>query len=188
MIEKEYKVLLSEQNYTKIKSYFVWQDEFEQINYYYDDEEHFLTKNNITLRIRNKKGKLYLQSKTPKKYENALSIKEEKELCISKIYEIIPESLIFDLLGKNLKNVKKIGYLKTLRSFNNTTFKNVELCLDKNVYLGKTDYELELEYIDDFLSEEIIKLFCQNFCLSFEERPLGKNKRFFAYLKEKNNE
>lgn len=49
MIEKEYKVLLSEEQYWNINNYFKWQKSFTQVNTYYEDEEHYISDNNITI-------------------------------------------------------------------------------------------------------------------------------------------
>ena len=78
MLEKEYKFLLTREQYDALKEYFQWNNTFEQFNYYYNDMDNYIYNNNITVRIRERNGKFKLQTKMNVYNNGALAIKEEK--------------------------------------------------------------------------------------------------------------
>lgn len=63
--KKEFKSLISEEQYKKIKNYYAWEKEFDQINYYYVDDNNYITDNQITVRVRKKSESCKLQVKIP---------------------------------------------------------------------------------------------------------------------------
>ena len=176
MIEKEYKVLLSYEQYYEIKKKYKWNQSFEQTNYYYNDKDNFIDNNNITVRIREKDDKLYLQVKVPKSINKALAIKEEKELEIDKVYDEIPDDIINQLIP-DVHEVLLTGEMKTYR-YTNTEIPGIEICLDKNVYLEITDYELEIEYTDEEKVKQFLNQLKNDLDLSFNNTSIGKRNRF----------
>ena len=74
--------------------------------------------------------------------------------------------------------VINLGYLTTTRLI--CDIKNCEIALDKNEYLNKVDYELEIEFDNDNHSAlEILEYLGVKIPYSI----LGKNKRFIQELK-----
>lgn len=182
MIEKEYKLLLSEEQYKQIDSYFKWDNEFYQTNYYYNDQDNYIINKKITVRIRERNNLLYLQVKIPQETINSLNIKEEKGIKVHKILNPIPQSLVKELLNKDLQNVRQIGALKTYRKLNNSFLSDVKICLDKNEYLNLIDYELELEFSSEELPTNFQNIFEKLFNINFLQISVGKNSRFLREL------
>lgn len=177
MIEKEIKVLLSEKQYNKLKDCFEWEDGFTQINYYYESND------GITIRIR-EQDNLKLQVKIPRQIKSSLHIKDEYEMQIDKIYEIISSELLKKITNYEFGYDRKIiGKLKTERKICRK-YRNVEICLDKNDYLDMVDYEIEVEYTNDYPVEVIEKI--KKLGINCEEYSRGKNKRFLQRLENIN--
>ena len=59
MLEKEYKLLLSKENYLKLEKIFRFEDEYTQINFFYKENENLHL--DTTIRVRAKKEKLFLR-------------------------------------------------------------------------------------------------------------------------------
>ena len=178
-IEKELKVLLNIEQYNMLKNKYIWENEFVQINYYYLDEKNYLKNNNMTVRIRELNDKYKLQIKIPIKECKALHIKNEYELDVERVYNVLPEMLLKEMCGIQTKNVRLVGHLKTYRK-TLLLAKDIELCLDKSQYLDKTDYELEIEYqeiMDDKLLDELKQL-----GLNFDSKVKGKFSRFICNM------
>lgn len=94
MLEKEYKFLLTREQYDALKEYFQWNNTFEQFNYYYNDMDNYIYNNNITVRIRERNGKFKLQTKMNVYNNGALAIKEEKELDVDGAYALIQPEIL----------------------------------------------------------------------------------------------
>ena len=178
MIEKEYKVILSKEQYTSIDQSFKWNEEFVQTNYYYNDADNYIYNHDITVRIREKDKKTVLQTKQPQKKKNALVIKEEREREVEGVLERIPENILAQMIGYQCREINKVGFLKTYRKVFRG-YKDIIICLDRNVYLAKQDYELEIELFSKALSENVKALFKDIWGISFEMQAIGKNSRFF---------
>ncbi|KYH33961.1 putative triphosphatase YjbK [Clostridium tepidiprofundi DSM 19306] len=183
MIEKEFKVLLTEEQYKKIREAIQWEKSFVQKNYYYLDSEDELRSADITVRIREKNGKYMLQTKVPKLQEGALAIKEEKEREIDRVYKELNYKEYENLISIKSKCLKNVGSLNTERRI--VHIGECEIALDKNYYLGKTDYELEIEYYSDEIPHEVIQMMSDLGDIKFEKRLVGKNKRFLKELDKK---
>lgn len=134
MKEYEKKVLLSKEEYyfllNRVKAK-VSPDI--QINYYYDTENLAFAKSDITCRIREKNGE-YLA--TVKSHNTRFNIENSKKVNSQW------DTSFFDFCA-----LKYWGCLVTLR-YKFSFCKEVEICLDKNIYLDDIDYELEIEYTE----------------------------------------
>ena len=119
-----------------------------QINYYFDTDDFSMNRQNTTCRIRLKDGKYKV---TRKRHSTGEDQSEETEM---EIYNGL-ESNAFTNMGLKLQ-----GELITKRC---VVFKdaNCEAVLDKNEYLGHTDYELEIEYTSEHAkdAQAILKIF-----------------------------
>lgn len=182
MLEVEYKCLIDEETYNKIKHKYEWDSIKEQINYYYNDMSKELSKRRITVRIREKDGKLKLQAKRHKNSDSPLHISEESEIDVSSIPSLIDEQTARKITGvDSMGKLIKSGSLTTLRHsfmWNSTT----EICLDKSTYLGITDYEVEIEYTLDAPLALIDEF--KNMGVEFTENTAGKYSRFRNRLEE----
>lgn len=72
----------------------------------------------------------------------------EKE--IGRIYDLINKDILIQLTGYVFEeDMKLIGKLKTEMSICNK-YEGIEIAIDKNEYLDVTDYELEIEYRNEY--------------------------------------
>lgn len=105
-----------------------------QINYYFDTDDLAMNKKNITCRARRKDGKY----KYTIKNHNLKIPNCSQEINIAERAEL--DSAIFGALGLRCQ-----GKLVTQRIVVYKT-SDYELVVDRNTYLGCSDYELEVEY------------------------------------------
>lgn len=180
MLEKEIKVLLSEDEFNQVLETFEWEEPFKQVNYYYGSDKFY--NEDITIRIREYNG-YKLQVKIPKSVRDSLHIKEEFEEPIDKVYSSINKERLTTLTNHQFDEDKKmLGHLTTIRRVYKYSA-NVEISLDENFYLDKKDYELEIEYKNEY-PIEVINLFEEGY-INFSNPVKGKNKRFVEHLIEK---
>ena len=183
MIEKEYKVILSKEQYDRLNAFFVWDEDFTQINYYYNDKDNYIRDNSITVRVREKNNKFALQTKVStleNPESDVLAIKEEKEIIIDMLMDEIPADVLCGMIGHMCNDIRIIGLLKTHRKVCGL-YENVTICLDYNEYLSKSDYELEIEYDTDVLNDKIKELFTKTLGIVLVKSS-GKNNRFLMHI------
>lgn len=173
MIEKEIKVLLNESEYNMLCELFKPDMVVVQRNNYYMNK--ISSALNTSIRIREIGDKLLLQVKVPVKTEGALTIKKEYEAEMNDIPETICGDTLFDLTQIEFGEVKYMGRLVTERKMFHPD-ETIEICMDKNDYLGKTDYEMEIEYTGDY-PHEIVELI-KSRGISCDKSPKGKYSRF----------
>jgi uncharacterized protein YjbK len=179
MIEKEYKLLITKEEYELLIKKMKFQTIYSQVNHYYDTSTSDFLKNNISFRIREKKGKKSIQVKSGRE-EGKLHIKNEMEFSINTIPSNISRtdfSDVFKCLPNYVDNLWYLGHLTTMRS--ELKKGNSVICLDKNYYLGVIDYELEIEFTDD--GEDALCLL-NLLELQLRGKTLGKFKRFSQLL------
>lgn len=175
-IEYEIKNLITEEKYLEILDKLTWSESIKQINYYYDNNEFFYLKNNVTLRIRYIGNKYLFQAK--KKYDK---YNEEYEL----VMDDVPNCLKMDLSFLELPNVHQedlflMGNMITFRRI--SKFNDMIVCLDKCEYKGLVDYELEVEYTKN--NKLAALKFYMEITRDKKIEMIGKNKRFFKLLLE----
>lgn len=135
MLEYEKKLLLTESEYEALKVHLGEKSvTVKQTNYYFDTEELSMNKKGITCRIRAKDGKFRVTVKN-----HCM----DQENCSHEV--TITETTKFDASVFNARGLHLQGELITERTI---LYKDsfCEMVIDKNTYLGKTDYELEIEY------------------------------------------
>lgn len=150
-----------------------------QINYYFDTDDLSMNRQNITCRIRLKDGKYKATMK-----QHSLNSDHSTETEV-KIYDGL-DSNVFTDMGLKLQ-----GELITERCI---ILKDsvCEAVLDKNEYLGHTDYELEIEYSlkHEKDAQAILQFFCNMLtrkksflphkkCYFDSPNISSKSKRFF---------
>lgn len=172
-IEKEYKMLLSKQQFDKI----VENEELSlviQDNYYYETG-----KENAGLRIRNIED-LYIM--TYKIYENGKVIEYEYQVNDANIEN---EHILKFLKKQNIEEKPKLlGILQTSRYYKK--LKKGEIALDRNLYLNKIDYEIEYEVYDEGSDEQELIDFLSKHKIDYIENKKTKYQRFKEVYNEKN--
>lgn len=181
MFEFEKKVIISQREYAAIlKKRCADKPSVTQTNYYFDDHNYSMNKKGITCRVRSKNGSF---KSTIKKHSfNNLDCSFEKDLETAQKFNINA----FKYLGLNFQ-----GCLVTERT---EVFCNeyCQMVLDKNIYLGVTDYELEIEYLKEnenmarylllIIADDLVKAkinSAKNDLLSRVKNSKNKSERFF---------
>lgn len=135
MLACEKKVLLTEKEYNAVIR-LMGKDSLRtrQINYYFDTDDLAMNKSGITCRIREKGGRYQATIKKHNAEQAECSV--EEDILSGTIFD----ALVFERMGLSCQ-----GELITER----TTVYIDSFCdvmVDRNTYLGHTDYELEIEY------------------------------------------
>ena len=182
MLEYEKKVLITENEYDAIVN--TWCNGIKpkiQINYYFDTDDLYMNKKGITCRIRAKDGKYKTTVKNHNTVRNDCSM--EIDLCEQNKLD----TKFFDALG-----LCHQGELVTERI---VMYKDsfCEMVIDRNTYLGHTDFEIEVEYsedceqVADYLLMTVAKMLvnytgmeCIDKFLKRVGKAKSKSKRFFG--------
>ena len=185
MIENEFKIMLTEEQYNAIHAMYEWDSEKRQVNSYYDDPELTCSERHITVRVREVTGRFFLQMKLPAAAsDNGAVSRVELEQEISAIPAEIPSAELKNLSGESLPDVKLLGALCTFRSVKR--FPGAEIDLDRSEYFGRTDFELEVEYTDESAAEAILAKISAKVHLDRNAPVTGKIRRFLAEYKKNN--
>lgn len=183
MIENEFKIMLTEEQYNAIHSMFDWDSEKDQVNSYYDSPEMECSNRHITVRVRSVSGKFLLQMKLPATgTDNGAVSRVELEKQLESIPEIIYGEVLKELSGAELHDVRYLGTLSTFRSVKE--FPGAEIDLDRSEYFGRTDYELEIEYTDEAAAEAILSDITAKIPLDRSTPVTGKIRRFLSEYKK----
>lgn len=144
MIENEFKIMLTSEQYEKLLSLYDWDKTVVQTNHYYDTDDLRLSDMHITCRVREIDGAYFLQMKFPSARTYS---RVELEKPLNELTETIAADDMPKPDGSDLPDVKRLGALTTTRSVKR--FDGAEIDLDKSEYFGKTDFELEIEFTDE---------------------------------------
>lgn len=178
MLETELKALLTEKQYQTLLTMFDYSKKVTQTNSYYISPDNALKAHGITFRIRTIGNAHTVQIKKHIKNQAGLQISEESEFKIDDIPSEFSEDEVYLYTG--LKTTASlIGELTTLR-MSCMFCDGVEICLDKSTYLGKTDYEIEIEYtipVPDKLTDKLCEI-----GITFNLSTPGKYSRFLSRL------
>ncbi len=178
--EKEYeqKTMLNESQYCEILEKLITSyssKKYIQVNYYYDTQNYDIWRNNKTIRVRFKNDKLEFQIKNHLLTHNNTVISDETIIEI----DVLPQIIEYE--GQI---VNKIGELVTERY--DFYCNDYVISLDKNFYLGSTDYEIEIESISGnpiLFTQQLQNLFDN---IDNLEEVNGKYTRFIKKQKELN--
>ena len=177
-VEREVKILLTQQQYEQIRGRFQWTAAVEQVNHYYLDREGQLRAEKVNLRVRQIGNRYWLQVKTlVKNVKGGPSVHQETETDIDGAPDFFDSRTVKALTGVKTQGARRVGALTTLRHTLSVE-PEIELCLDKSDYLGVTDYELEIEYTGDRL--EAVLALVEQLGLTAGEKPQGKLSRVYA--------
>lgn len=168
-LEIEFKTLLSEAQFNQMMESFKHAKVIKQINHYYQysDPTVYISCrirtidnfNTLTFKQVHPEGRLETDFKDVD--ENAFERADVKEF-----------------LNKNnlTKSFKPIGNLLSYRKLIEED--HLEICIDENHYLGKVDYELEVESIDNpLITEQRFNELCEQFEIK-DKINISKYKRF----------
>lgn len=149
-IEIEFKNIVTEQEFEKLKMHFKMKDShfFIQKNHYFDTPDFSLKKNGCALRIREKGNQFELTLKQP--HPDGL-LETNEELHEDSAEEIVKSGKITNQFIRDLISNMNID-LDKLEYFGSLTTKRAEIeygqgiiVLDHSCYLNIEDYELEYE-------------------------------------------
>ncbi len=191
MVEREYKVLISKNIYHNLSNKFqdITDKKYTQINFIYDTDDLIFNKNNITLRIRSKNKKLTLEVKKMQSVDRFLKISEEKRKSLNFLPAILDddeENFLKEYeFPFSYKNVKLKGCLITNRQ-TIVIEDGIKIDIDKNIYLGRIDYELELEFISEKakIADEFFRNLLNDFFICKPINSKGKRARFFERYRQ----
>ena len=144
-IELEYKVLVTKEQFEALYKHFNEPSFRTQVNVYYDTLDMAIRKTRGSMRIRD----LYDCHIFTFKMGSQLGLLEFEKDVPTNSLESLEDEEIQNLLARYHFSgpFKQLTKLKTQRAIVNTG--NAELCFDISEYNGKTDYEIEYEYIKD---------------------------------------
>lgn len=145
-LEKEYKTLLTKEQFDTLYDFLKPADPIKQVNYYFDTVHHQIRNNRGALRIREKQG-VYLFTLKIRKNDDTL-YEFEKPLSGNDL-QALQDAEVQSLLKKHgiCEQLQLIGTLTTWRAMCITDY--AEICLDKNLYNNTIDYEIEYEYTQE---------------------------------------
>lgn len=180
LLEYEMKFMLSPEEYKILYGAFNALA-YTQTNFYYDTQDFSYNRKGITCRIR-EKGNRY--TATIKEHRlNTLNCSEEKTIEVKNEYD----TSLFEGMNLSLQGVMQTHRKDILLS------NGIRIAIDKNIYLGTEDYELEIEYdplventCSDTLHAVIMVLLKQGLDSSIEDfhnrmkYSCTKSERFFA--------
>ncbi|MDF9866956.1 uncharacterized protein YjbK [Bacilli bacterium PM5-3] len=174
-IEIEYKQLLLESEYNKIKNDILKQEHkiIEHENFYFETKTKDLKKRKQALRIRVSQNYIEICLKTQR--ENDLL---ENNILISKnefdsIYQ--DNTLIYNYDLDLPKGLYLIGSLKTNRIEH--VIRDGLICLDMSTYNNKKDYEIEFE-ANDYNKEQAFINYLDSFAIKYKPNHKSKIQRF----------
>lgn len=183
MTEREIKIMLTAEEFMTLTAAMCkYAMPRVQTNYYFDTEDRAMNKQGVTCRIRYRDGKYTYTVK--RHHADRPELSTERDLCETERFD----ATVFSSFG-----LYCYGCLTTQRVILHED-DAVQAVLDCNAYLGKTDFELEIEYCEDgrhrawALLEKIAE------CLSVTDTQelitrggsaKSKSQRFFERMTEK---
>lgn len=180
--EREFKCLIKESEYNRIVKYITWNRHIVQTNYYYDTCDYSFFSKGYTCRIRVVEDEIEIQIKEPNISKNQL-YKKRKEQSLS--LETYPNMEIIEIYF-NAAPLTLLGSLTTER-YTYQYDENIIIFVDKNYYLDKVDYELEIEFKENRDIKKVKKILNEDLTISEINKDCkGKYTRFiFRYLELK---
>lgn len=182
MIEKEVKCLLSQAEYLELQAF--CQNEhlpcqsYSQTNYYYDTDDFDLYQKGDTLRVREKENSVpVMEYKELIKNDGAVRECKEYKKQIHTLPKQIALSEVFENPAVDSQIYKYLGALTTERT--DYYLKGCTISLDKNIYLGMVDYEIEAEFDKEADLKYLERL---GFSIDFSE-SISKYRRFITGIR-----
>ena len=187
-VEIESKILIDEKEFEKLGKKLKLNEPFTQTNWYIDSDDRILERSHLGLRIRHVNGEYWLTLKAPM----AVGLLEKEQLLSPSEAEgmistnVLPDGdikdFINDLLDIDVTTLKTLAMLETERRRGFYEGNSVRVALDRNTYLGRTDYELEVDGDSLDRTERIAKEILKGYRFTFNK--LSKQTRCLKALTE----
>ncbi len=184
-IEIEAKALVRKEDYEKLSKAFRTYKHFIQTNFYIDNDEGYLRKEGLALRIREKYGTYEMTLKTPL----SQGLLEKNEILSEKAFDDFtrngqfPENDLkrfLTMLDVDVDTLKVKTSLTTNRI--DAPYQGGKLSIDENAYSGKTDYEIELEYNNEDEAEKLLRELFLKYDIPFSLNKKTKVARAFEAI------
>ena len=148
-IEIEAKSIVRAEDYRVLAKLFSDHPRYMQTNYYIDSEDRVLARSGIALRIRERGDRYELTLKTPLsegllEKNCVISLQQFEDFKAKGIFPKGDTSRFLTMLDFDLSSLKILTSLTTDRI--DVEYEGGLLSIDRNVYSGITDYEIEFEY------------------------------------------
>ncbi len=184
-IEIEAKALVNKGDYDKLTAAFHTYKHFIQTNFYIDNDEGYLRKEGLALRIREKYGNYEMTLKTPL----SQGLLEKNEPLSEQAFDEFtrkgkfPENDLkrfLTMLDVDVTTLKVKTSLTTNRI--DVPYFEGKLSIDENNYSGKKDYEVELEYNNEAEAESLLRELFEKYNIPFSINKKTKVARAFEAL------
>ena len=172
-IEKEYKVLVTKEQFYNLYQNFATPPFHEQVNIYYDTQDLMIRKHKGAMRIRDVNGM------------HIFTLKMQSEEGLLEFEKPVPKNAITSLEDEEIQELLhryqlqgpffKIAELHTQRAVYESEF--AELCFDISTYHGKTDYEIEYEYKKEHDCLSIFQDIMKQINVVYEKNCISKIQR-----------
>ncbi len=186
-IEIEAKALVSKADYEKLALKYMKFGVYTQTNYYIDSKDSILSKEKLSLRIREKDNRFEMTLKVP--LSQGLLEKNcvwsEEDFINFRDKSIFPDGDIkkmLNMLDIHTKTLKIKTSLTTDRI--DVPYENGKLSIDKNTYSGCEDYEIELEHNNEGDAEKYLQQFLESNNVPFTLNKKSKTVRALEALKK----
>ncbi len=185
-IEIEAKALVSKNDYEKLALKYMKYGVYTQTNHYIDSKDGILSKEKLSLRIREKDNRFEMTLKVPLSQglleKNSTWSKED--FINFRDNSIFPDGDIkkmLNMLDIHTKTLKIKTSLTTDRI--DVPYENGKLSIDKNSYSGIEDYEVELEHNNEEDAEKYLQKFLEDNHVAFSLNKKSKTARAMEALK-----
>lgn len=184
-IEIEAKALVSKSDYEKLTTAFHTYKHFIQTNFYIDNDEGYLRKEGLALRIREKYGNYEMTLKTPLSHgllekNEALSEQAFDDFMRKGKFPNNDLKRFLTMLDVDVETLKVKTSLTTNRI--DVPYFEGKLSIDENNYSGKKDYEVELEYNNEAEAESLLRELFEKYNIPFSLNKKTKVARAFEAL------
>ncbi|MBQ4254339.1 MAG: CYTH domain-containing protein [Erysipelotrichaceae bacterium] len=172
-IEKELKMLVSEEQFKRLTDLYQPLEFIPQINTYYASDA---SARHYFFRVREKQGRKLF---TLKEHKDGVLYEHEKyfEGNLEDDPEIVARLQQF---GVSLEDCYPLGQLVTERAM--VISREAELCFDINHYNGIIDFEIEYEVKAEHDEEKAFRKILKAAGIRYKANPLSKYKRFVQSL------
>lgn len=119
-----------------------------QVNYYFDSADFALSRAGSMLRVRQKNGSLKIQYKNKRRRVGDALLCDESEVETDVLPNHVDPSAVFGVLPA--ADCRLLGSLVTHRT--DFAVNGAVISFDENFYLGKTDWEIEIEGDSEVIS------------------------------------
>jgi len=186
-VEIEAKILVTETEFATLCAFLQVgeKDAIPQTNYYIDTPNSDLRKYGFSLRIRQRLDQYTLTLKSPLA-EGILEKNQpvtKKQLTALQHDGTFPHGTVTDFLLSLGFPIEQLTIRTSLTTWRiDTTYEERSLSLDKNVYSGITDYEVESEQSAIVLAAETLKKLCHETGITYRPNKISKHARALRAL------